>query len=218
MPIYEKDNRLIHHIHIPKCGGKSIQKLLERNGWKRKDLIVPVHLQHEVKKSFKNSEGLKTSHEHRNIWNSWNLDVEFQFALVRNPYDRLKSRMRQTAYHYDDENFISMTEVFMFLEWIFNQKAGDSGMMDNHFRPQVDFIGPKTHVYKIEEDIESLVYDLSLRDIIVKDSLLEKVNAKKEIVDIEIPWNSESLKHLHKKFCNLYSQDFNLFDYKKLAI
>ena len=234
MPIYERNNRTIHHIHIPKCGGQSIQKLLVDSGWKRKDLSVPVHLQHEIRKSFKSSEEFQTCHEHRNIWNSWNLDLEFQFAIVRNPYDRLMSRMRQSKYH-NEELFDSVGEIFNFLNWILSAArpgvvqiayppgrpsvvVGGEGMMDNHFRPQVDFIGPDTHVYKMEEDIESLFGTLISNGIVSKDSCLEKINSKKGAVDVEIPWNDPSLRQIHTTFCNLYHQDFNLFDYPKLVI
>ena len=120
MPLYQKDNRIIHHIHVPKCGGTSVFTLLEENGWSRLNLPVPQSLEgefhSEIKLFERNKEGWEpfyTAHEHAAVWREWfdgaNIDPEFQFATIRNPYDRFNSQLAQIA---RDPSFMKFPDGF----------------------------------------------------------------------------------------------------------
>jgi hypothetical protein len=216
MPVYRRANRTIHHIHIPKCGGSSIGDLLEKNGWDKVRKTIPRHLEHEIL-------GVNpTHHEHRNVWASWEISSEFQFAVIRNPYDRFDSKMRQS---WAEENALreepikaSKDQILVIHPDVVSAIFADMGiqgvgLLDNHYRPQVDFIGPETEVYTIEDDIPGLLQDLIDKEIVEKSSVFPRVNSKSHL-PVKILWDHPAFHDLHKQFKYLYGQDFHLFDYE----
>jgi len=80
-----RDDKAIIFIHIPKTGGTSIKTLLERNGWKNKSRFDrgkghPCHRDwSSIKKEFENNGTV----------------FDYEFTLVRNPYNRIESRYWQ---------------------------------------------------------------------------------------------------------------------------
>ena len=213
--LYEKDGRIIHHIHIPKCGGTSIRALLRENGWNITENRIPPQLQNEVC-GFD-----KTHHAHRNVWMSWGANPEFQFATVRNPYSKFDSKMRQIANEAirDSGGDMSKYEGMTLAPEVKSvrisliKKVVDFGDLNNHFRRQVDFLGPETFVYKLEDGMQPVLEDLVNREIISADSKIKKLNAKKYL-DVKVPWELPEYQELHEVFKNIYQQDFKLFEYE----
>jgi len=79
MPLYERNGETIHFIHIPKCGGMSVRKLIEENGWTRikEPDYFPVGGGHQV----------------YSVWRDWKeaVNAGFTFTVVRHPYTRVVS-------------------------------------------------------------------------------------------------------------------------------
>jgi len=48
MSLYKKSNRLIHFVHIPKTGGTSIRKLLDKNQWENVTPEIHPSLSHKI--------------------------------------------------------------------------------------------------------------------------------------------------------------------------
>ena len=91
--------------------------------------------------------------------------------------------------------------------------TGGVGFADNHWRPQVDFIGPDTAVYNFETEVDSLIKDLKDRDIISKDSQIAHERKSVPMFDNrEIPWRE--MLQFHDEFVNFYRLDFELFGYQ----
>ena len=78
MPILTRGNEKIHFIHIPKNAGTSIISMLHSEGW----------IYHDRKNNAK--------HETREKWETKFLDVSYQFAVVRNPYEKIESKYWQS--------------------------------------------------------------------------------------------------------------------------
>ena len=217
MSIYRRKDRLIHFIHIPKCGGASIRRLLGDNDWVDVTPDIPKDLRSEIRNK---SRGRHSSHIHRKIWKEWQQSYEFQFALIRNPYDRLISHLKQVTNNLNITKIEMMYHVQQFFDEIKNSHSvttsdgdttGGVGFADNHWRPQVDFIGKETCVYSIESDIEDLLCELMNRDIISKKSNMPHERKGKWEFDNEIPWRN--FLRTHDNFVNFYHLDFEVLGY-----
>ena len=69
MPLYSKNGRTIHHIHIPGCAGNSVANLLKDNNWSLVKLPIPQEFESFL--GIKNSEKwtpVYTDHESKGIW------------------------------------------------------------------------------------------------------------------------------------------------------
>jgi hypothetical protein len=227
MSIYSRQSRTIHFIHIPKCAGASIRKVLKENQWVDVTPEIPNHLRSEIR----NHKGVRSDHIHRNIWSTWDQKPEFQFAIVRNPYDRLTSHFSQVTNteavgrfikNESDLRSLKRDYISTFFDQIKDSEGrqtnnglttGGVGFADNHWRPQVDFIGPDTAVYNFETEVDSLIKDLKDRDIISKDSQIAHERKSVPMFDNrEIPWRE--MLQFHDEFVNFYRLDFELFGYQ----
>jgi len=93
MPVLCRDDRIIHFIHIPKNAGTSVMRLLLAEGWEK-----PSDLNQDVR-----------DHAHQGEWEvlrerlaDKGLQWEYQFAIVRDPYDKLESRYWQQRREFFD--------------------------------------------------------------------------------------------------------------------
>ena len=86
MPIYQRDEKTIHFIHIPKTAGMSTRFMLKASGWH--------NVYDDQKDSLLVGEG-KFYHGHMpySYWKDWKPAQEaiFEFTVVRNPVQRINS-------------------------------------------------------------------------------------------------------------------------------
>jgi hypothetical protein len=224
MPLYRRENRVIHHVHIPKCAGTSIKQMLEESGWKKIKLAVPSHLINTVR-CRKENNAFYTGHEHRSIWENWlmtdaSLIPELQFAIVRNPYDRFNSKIRQLG---EEQRRVGCPGPAALIQR-FRSLApglsidtptgigGGTGSMDNHFRPQVDFLGEGTHCYQLEDHLPELIEHLIEKDILLKESAFPVINAK-SLPFAGVPWKNSDYEQVHELFKRCYKADFRVLGY-----
>jgi hypothetical protein len=83
MPIFERDGKKIHFIHIPKTGGKSIRAIFGASGWR--EIEPPVNIADTL-----------LGHNLHMPWSHWSLweetkNCNFEFTVVRNPISRMNS-------------------------------------------------------------------------------------------------------------------------------
>ena len=215
MPFYKRDNRLIHHIHIPKCGGRSIKKMLVDSGWKEIPHEVPKHLRDQIENE---TNSVTTDHEHEVIWRYWNQSPEYRFAVVRNPYSKFNSKVKMEAeiqmgeIPKGAEFDLDVATVKSFLS---SSNLNNGGFADNHFRKQVDFVSLDTIIYFFENGLERLESDLKERGIVDESVYITEVGASS--FKVNIPWLSEEYAEVHAEFVKAYSEDFAAFDYKILS-
>lgn len=112
MPIYEKDNSRILHVHIPKTGGSSITELFRQNGW-------------TVDKW--SGGGNDQQHAWRKQWKEWG-EFDFVFTVVRHPVFRALSDARGRVRDPDEVD-----------HWIQNWCKEPYSLHGQHNRPQADF-------------------------------------------------------------------------------
>tara|TARA_B100001250_G_scaffold261515_1_gene225280 strand:- start:167 stop:832 length:666 start_codon:yes stop_codon:yes gene_type:complete len=143
----ETGNRFLF-IHIPRTGGRFIEVNLENNGWEV-ELIEHMGIPH-YQHSF--IDDCEIAHFHRDLYEKY-CDMEGipQIAVVRDPVDKFFSASIYLAQVYgrsvskviEDENKLKeLLDNFPYPETI------------NWWRPQVDFITEKTHVWKYEDGLD----------------------------------------------------------------
>ena len=157
MPIVETEKILF--IHIPKCGGTTIEDFFNRNGFRvsfystapGRDFINNHSPQHCTFKELKELDLIK---------DDWKI-----FTIVRNPLDRIKSEYSWLIKHRRNKNFQTIDE---FLN-IFLDK--NNKIFDNHNLSCSDFlmnknniISPKIKIFNFF-DTKSIEKYLDLKDL-----------------------------------------------------
>jgi hypothetical protein len=143
MPVFFKDARRILYIHVPKAGGTSIETFFEANGF----------YTHYIDRgeSFESLNGVRRcspQHMHAALLQLlFDPDrFDYVFMTVRHPVRRLLSKfVMETG---ETEN------VERLEDWIlrdFSKVFSDPGHLDNHLRPQCDFILPQARIFKLED-------------------------------------------------------------------
>lgn len=144
MPVFQKDNKKILFVHIPKAGGTSIEHLFKKNGWNM--TFFDGGGQYSVNSFMKCS----PQHIHYEIINKiFRLEsFDYIFSFTRDPIDRLKSEYKwRKKYLNETSNFND------WFEFTFSQFYNNPFIHDNHIRPQDDFLGPNVNHFKIEDGI-----------------------------------------------------------------
>lgn len=219
--IYQRGNRRILFVHIPKTGGTSVRSLLEKNNWQETE-VPPIPHTHQ-----REIHGIPDSHHrHRILVNLWDKTWEYEFGLVRNPYDRFVSRTKTTirdisnSYNINPSalgNFSAQAlNVWQFLtEKLFDEEG--IGTDDNHWRPQSEFTCLDTSVFKLESQTDEMMNELKSLEIISPDSVIERENISKDFFSsYNVGWHTRP--DLHDAFVNFYRDDFEEFKYDVLNL
>jgi len=148
MPFYTKNGITIFHSHVPKTGGSSIGDFLGRNGYIRDFFsgpIQPCSLQHRHIEDG----------ELKNKLN--NLDITYSFAFIRDPLERIISEyfMRRM-----DRSIMTDKTFQEFVENLFNQYNLNPYILDNHIRPQYQFLNDGVQIFRFG-DFDGLINKLS---------------------------------------------------------
>jgi hypothetical protein len=143
MPVFFKGTRRILFIHVPKAGGTSIEAYFEANGF------TTAYLDRgESPESLNGVRRCSPQHMHAALLQMlFNPDLfDYVFMTVRHPISRLLSKFVMET---------GETESVTRLEdWIlrdFSKVFADPSYMDNHLRPQCDFLLPQAKVFKLED-------------------------------------------------------------------
>ena len=182
-------------------------------------------------------------HPHWAVRAQWHSEWEYEFSLVRNPYDRLLSQFYHTRRSGMDEvkekalemsrSDDSIDPMLLYIAYLASMPflARDSykctlawasqmvshvipqhghGVDNNHFRPQYEFLGPNTAVFRLEDQQQEMLNNLSKRGYISKSASLSlsNVSAKKKH---PIPWMLSP--DSYDDFLELYKNDFLRFNY-----
>lgn len=156
MPVFFNGSKRILFVHVPKAGGTSIEMFFEANGFKTAYLdrggspesLNPVRT-------------CSPQHMHAALLTSlFNVAAfDYVFLTVRHPVGRLVSKFVM------DQG--GTESVAAFERWVFAtlpRAFADPGWMDNHLRPQADFLLPGADIFKLEDGFgESFVARLEAR-------------------------------------------------------
>jgi hypothetical protein len=158
MPIFKNGEKYLLYVHVPKTGGTFVESFLQENGYEiywidggDASTLLPV---------------LKCSpqHVHAELLSAMlTIDsFDYIFMTVRNPFDRIVSEYYMRMRH------LGLTETFgVWLRRIMKEYESNPYVLDNHIRPQVDFLLPGAKTFRLENGfgqawIERLQADLNV--------------------------------------------------------
>ena len=134
-------------VHIPRTGGRFIEVNLEKNGWEVEpiDYYGIPHYQHSF------IDDCEIAHFHRDLYEKY-CDIEGieQIGVIRNPIDKFFSAStylitvhgRQVQERLEDyDEMVSLIKNFPQSETL------------SWWKPQVDFLTEKTHIWKFEKGL-----------------------------------------------------------------
>ena len=141
---YIETNKRFLFVHIPRTGGRFLEANLENTGWVWDDDVG-------VDRQYKSVDGIEVAHFHREYYEKY-LDAKDipHITIVRNPIDRFISSSIYLKRLYGDDIQELMENEMYFYSMLENYPCKESV---NWYRPQVDFISDKTHIWKFEDGL-----------------------------------------------------------------
>ena len=136
-------------VHIPRTAGRFIEtNLMVNNQFVWDDDWDKFG----IDKVYRKVDGIELGHFHRELYEK-HLDIEGipHISIVRNPFNRFISASIYLKRVYGDDIQSVMEDPMMFFSLIENYPCTES---INWYRPMVDFMSPKTQVWKFEDGFE----------------------------------------------------------------
>ena len=210
MPIVRLGSKIAHYIHIPKCGGSSIEEYLSKIDGSKIAFLDKGFA--SVERPWSNS-----SPQHIDGSSCERLfPVDFfdsTFAVVRNPLDRFWSAFNHKRLKTVDIDEGQCPDEFVQneLQW----RAFQRGWMDNHFLPQCQFIPHGIHFtyFKLENGLDRV--KTFIDQTLVGDELsiaMPHVEQAAAQHSSNVLANSLSVESIERLF-SIYADDFFNFDY-----
>jgi hypothetical protein len=157
VPVFIKDQRYVLFPHVPKTGGTSIERLFRRNGWQMflRDAKVGQGSLHYVRRC-------SPQHLHAAILREL-IDlsrVDLCFMVVRDPIARFRS---EYAMRQKDPTKTDAASVEEWADRVFTRYERNPYALDNHIRPQHEFLLPGTEVFRLEDGLDTMMTGLNER-------------------------------------------------------
>jgi hypothetical protein len=192
MPIYDVNGKKCLFIHIPKCGGSSIERWLEQ-------FSVSSFWSPEILDSFP----CTPQHFHSEILEHlFCADYfDYVFTVCRNPIDRLLSEYKF--------RMGPRRQKIEFSNWLYSrirEYRENNFTSDNHLRPQYEFLAFASEVFHFEEGISNIVSTLSTKLGVPGCS---EVYHEKRSIQFEVQIDQDLLEFIE----NHYKRDFETFGY-----
>lgn len=204
MPINDKSK--IIFIHIPKCGGMTLQQ-------------IPC-IRHQTPHFFGQGHIALSNIRKQN---PQKYKTYFIFTVVRNPYDRLASaffylKKGGMQNHYDKRLRKLLEKYKTFRNFVFSIRKDNLHNKVLHMKPMHHFVcDPNTgnllteNIFKLEQDLPKLKQSLLDRKILTFENDFDKVcNTRKNKTNYtQINWENE--KNMKEEIKKIYRKDFQLF-------
>lgn len=207
MPIMVKDNKSVLFIHVPKCGGSSFEKLMQKRGWKELLSIRGVNA--------KNLNFMHCSPQHMHA-EYLSLMVrpgcfDHIIAFVREPVERLKSE-----YAWQLSQSITSLSPSEWIDHVFHEYKKNPFIYDNHIRPQHEFILEGAQVYKLEDEGITPVLD-AISPKQKKGNLISRWLTKEKVKQLKKTVKTSSIHEAFEKKASMikefYAKDYESFGY-----
>jgi hypothetical protein len=135
-----------YFVHIPRTAGRFIEtNLMVNNNFAWDDDWEKFG----INQVYQKYDGIEFGHWHREYYEKY-LDVDDipHVSIIRNPLTRFKSASTYLKRVYGDDIQSQMEDPILFYSLLRNYPCSESV---NWFRPMVDFISNKTHIWKFED-------------------------------------------------------------------
>ncbi|WP_170295356.1 sulfotransferase family 2 domain-containing protein [Paracoccus aestuariivivens] len=144
MPFIQHNGKRVLLIHIPKTGGTSLENWMKT--------IAPLRMF-----SMGVPAASKCTPQHYRMQDVRALLGEGFFdlavAVVRNPYARIESEYRMRAQLAKESFFKGIANFTPWLEESLSRQKREPFFLDNHLRPQWEFLGSDIEVFRLEDGL-----------------------------------------------------------------
>ncbi|TNC66821.1 sulfotransferase family 2 domain-containing protein [Rubellimicrobium roseum] len=200
MPLFRHAEEIVLFVHIPKTGGSTVENVLRASGAKQA-LKAPksVGFSH-----------CTPQHMHWEVTRQWipRRFYDYSLAIVRNPFARLASEYRWR------EKF-AKSPLAPFDRWVesqFRNYVDNQFILDNHIRPQHEFIGDDVEVFQLEDGLDKpLQACLTRLGLSAKTESIPRANQSKSGT---INASSATVERI----AEFYAEDFTTFGYSATEI
>jgi len=203
-----KDGRKLLFIHVPKAGGTSIERRLQRDGWSMSFRATGRTEEHFPLRR------VSPQHYHGELLSeTLRLDAfDVIFMVVRDPLARFRS---EYAHRNRDPGQGKAEVVAAWTEAVLGRYQRDPYVLDNHLRPQHEFVVPNVQIYRLEDGIKTMMTDLNERfDVGVPTDIGRRLNSNVEgrLGSREV----EITPELEERLMTMYAADYQIFGYDGL--
>ena len=198
MPIFFKNDKKVFFIHIPKCGGTSIEKYLSAASGGIEFFSHDIH------------KGLRCTPQHidRTLIHSlfFQGTNDFKYiAVVRHPLLRIISE-----YFHANRNLDKPSNFDQWLAKILKKAKHNLYLRDNHLRNQVDFLVEEAVVFHFENGLtKPIEFSLNALNISVS---IDSIPHEKKYKKTNITISKKSIQMIN----HFYKKDFDFFGYKMI--
>lgn len=204
MPVYVKDQAAVLHVHVPKTGGTSIARFFKTNGFgvHYVDTGGPGSMLRFLR--------CPPQHMHGELIMTLFRRARFSFVFmtVREPMDRMLSeyKMRVRA----KQTTLGLTG---FVDECFQKYRKDPYAVENHIRPQADFLVPGVKVFRQEDNhgdelIASVEAALQVR---FENREIDRANMAPQ--GLAVPIDPEEVASVRPLVRQFYEIDYTTFGY-----
>ena len=208
MPLFSNQNKFVLFIHIPKCGGSSVEAVLKAHSQQMS--IFYADEKHEFP--------CNPQHFQYNLLRHLTPNVEEtpSFTVVRHPLLRVISeyKYREKLLKKKEKKSGSIAKE---VSNYFKDYGFDPYIHDNHIRPQIEFLAADTHIFKLENGLQHPV-NFS-RAILNVSKELTQNNEDKLPTLLKSEYDSLILSgKTINQVQHFYSSDFDAFRYSRVDI
>jgi len=202
MPFIEHGGKRILFVHIPKTGGGAVCRWLAG--------IAPLRMN-----TMGVPGGMRVTPQHLRLSDLDHIFGEgffdWGFAVVRNPFDRIASEYRmQASLARSKEMFRSMPPFGRWLEQAMAERERMSSVLDNHLRPQWEFLGRRLTVLRYEAGLEAGLAWLAETHGLPAPGTLERRNDPGAEAE-PVAWDLPDIMRIR----DAYARDFELLGYDR---
>lgn len=155
MPLVYRNGKTIFFAHVPKAGGSSVEDyLIRRFG----TMTIRERSSKDPKTKQRAGHGkrdiiLATQHlSAADLTTLLPTDLDYSFALVRDPVDRILSEFRFQS----GASRISRLGFSIWLRIVLSAAGAEPRIYENHIRPQSDLVPDGAEVFRLEDGFDGL--------------------------------------------------------------
>ena len=196
MPLLKCESRLYYFSHIPKTGGSSVEFAMRQAG-----AVRALHFHKKM-----DYVRCNLQHMHAELFDTF-VPPDFYddgFCVTRHPIARLVSE-------YYWRNSLGHVKA-KFGKWVSNrlkEYESDNYILDNHFRPQVEFVGKKIQTFRFEDGMDVVFENISRMTGL---QLEAGTHQRGNTVKFDLSWTPK----VRDQVIEFYKDDFKMFGYNPL--
>jgi hypothetical protein len=157
VPVFSKADRSVLFVHIPKAAGSTLERMFVRSGWKM--ALRETRKTHPQLMSLRRC---SPQHYHAALLQELFAVDRFDavFTVSREPVSRFRSEYLMRN---NEDPRTDAASVDAWAEVVLERRSTDPYALDNHLRPQHEFLLPGAQAYRLEDGLDSTVSDLNER-------------------------------------------------------